>query len=228
MSVATNEEVVYENVGTIQASRIYGGGGDRLVGSTVPCDTRIRLRIAEGSVHCDEFNKEVFRSKAGIVEVEMTQMQWAELITSLNMGDGQPCTITTRNRSRVKQEYVSQSVADYYDGRLQRNFKKVTADYRELFEDAKDILENKKTITKADREKIIGAYSRVERFMGDSAPFMEKLFKEDLDKHSTAAAIQFKVDMERIVSTLSEERLKELLNIGDSGYNGYILKEKIG
>jgi len=38
-------------------------------------------------------NRDWFHKKKHLIEVEMSQTQFAEMITSLNVGDGVPCTI---------------------------------------------------------------------------------------------------------------------------------------
>lgn len=200
------------NIGKISVSRSYGGGSDRFVGSPVPSDTAITIKIQQAEKFSDEFRKEEFYGKANIVEVEMTPNQWAELITTLNHGSGTPCTIKYVGGERIEQTYQTESVLDYYENRIQTDFKKASQEYESLFEEARDVLDNKKNITKADREIIRKAYTRISRFVGDSAPFLQKLFKEDIEEQAIDAAITFKNDMESIIKTLTKKELEEIQN----------------
>lgn len=211
-----------KNIGTISISRTSGGSSNRFVGSTVPSDTAIRIQIRQAEKYSDEFNKERFNSRANIVEVEMTPNQWAELITTLNYGMGTPCTITRVGNEEIPQTYETESVFEYYNDKLQDKFLDARSELKENFKDAKDILDNKKSITKSDRATILHAYSRVERFFGDSAPFMQKLFKEDIQKHTVDAAIAFKHDMDSIIKSLSKEQLKNIENMEN------VTSEKLG
>lgn len=211
-----------KNIGTINISRISGGSSNRFVGSTVPSYTAIRIQIRQAEKYSDEFNKERFYSKSNIVEVEMTPNQWAELITTLNYGTGTPCTITRVGNEEIPQTYETESVFEYYNDKLKDRFSDVQSEFEESFKDAKEILDNKKSITKADRDTIRRAYSQVERFFGDSAPFMQKLFKEDIQKHTVDAAITFKHDMDSIIKSLSKEQLKNIENMEN------VTSEKLG
>lgn len=211
-----------KNIGIINISRISGGSSNRFVGSTVPSDTAIRIQIRQAEKYSDEFNKEKFYSKSNIVEVEMTPNQWAELITTLNYGTGTPCTITRVGGEEIHQTYETESVFEYYNDKLKDRFLDVQSGFEESFKDAKEILDNKKSITKADRDTIRRAYNQLERFFGDSAPFMQKLFKEDIQKHTVDAAIAFKNDMDSIIKSLSKEQLKNIENMEN------VTSEKLG
>lgn len=222
------EERNDKNIGMISVSRTTGGYSSRFVGSTVPSDTAIRIRISQAEKYSDKFNKEKFRSKNNLVEVEMTPNQWAELITTLNYGTGTPCTVVMVGNERIPQTYVTDSVLSYYNDKLQKEFSRITSDFQESFREALDILDNKKSITKADREAIKRSYSQVERFVGDSAPFIQKLFKEDLEKHVIDAATTFKNDMDSVIKSLAKTQLENIESIENLNYEklGMMLLER--
>lgn len=204
-----------DNIGVISISRTNGGSVNRFVGSTVPSETAISIKVYQAEKTSSKFDKERFIPTKGIVTVELTPSQWAELITSLNIGVGSPCTITRLNGKRIEQTYETESVCSYYENRLQDEFSNITNRFDALFEDAMDILSNKKSINKADRETIMSAYREVERFMGDSAPFIQKMFKEDLDKHTVDAAMAFKNDMSEAMQLMSINQLERISNTKD-------------
>lgn len=204
-----------KNIGLITISRSYGGSDSRFVGSTVPSDTAITIKIQQAEKSSNQFQKETFYGKQNIVEVEMTPNQWAELITTLNYSTGTPCTITQLNNEIVEQTYQTESVFEYYDNKIQNDFAQASRDFSNLFSDALDVLDNKKTITKTDRETIKSAYHQMFRFLGDQAPFVQKLFKEDLERHTIDAANAFKNDMNAIIQTLKKEQLEHIDNVDD-------------
>lgn len=74
-----------------------GGNGTALFGSSIMYNDVIRLTITNGYME-QEDGQNRYYAKTGrrnyIVEVDMSYTQFAEVITSLNMGDGVPVTIT--------------------------------------------------------------------------------------------------------------------------------------
>lgn len=210
------------NIGIINVTRGYGSSSNRFVGSTVPSDTTITISIRNAEKFSDKFSKETFYGKENIVEVEMTPNQWAELITTINYGSGTPCTVTMIGNERIPQTYETESVFEYHNSKLQSDFEQKTTEFKTLFAEALDILDNKKTITKSDRDTIARAYRNVERFFGDSAPFMQKLFKEDLERHTVDAAIAFKHDMDAVIKSLAKAQLENIKTIES------ITAEKVG
>lgn len=97
-SSGRNEGVVRSHpaFGCIGASRgQYGGGGTRLYGTDLKHQTTITIRIQtseeELSLH------RAWRSgRKHLIEVELSEAQWASFVSSLNVGEGVPCTLRRR------------------------------------------------------------------------------------------------------------------------------------
>lgn len=82
----------HESYGMVSLSRIQGGIG-RLFGSSLESQhTAVRLRIARG-VRQHELGRDWYYAKEELIEVELSAAQFAELITTMNVGSGIPCTI---------------------------------------------------------------------------------------------------------------------------------------
>ena len=82
-----------------------GGSGTALFGSSIMHNNVIRLSISKGMME-REGNEDWFLAGTDIndmiVEVEMSYTQFAEAITSLNIGEGIPVTITKVNGTFVE------------------------------------------------------------------------------------------------------------------------------
>lgn len=88
--------------GLIGASRVQSGGGKHdgavLFDSEIPHRHYVVVKL-----HAAQRKRDLNRDWIGtqnrlpIVEVAMSESQWAQFVSSMNQGDGVPCTITTRD-----------------------------------------------------------------------------------------------------------------------------------
>lgn len=186
------------NIGNIQINRT-NALGTRLVGSTIPADTFITLTIGQGEVTQDKFNRERITPRtskeSSIVKVAMTTTQWGELVSSVGIGSGVPCTIERRDGKLVEQTYTSEQLDTYYQKRFEREAQTTVQGIKNAFEEAEDLLLNKKTINKTDRSTILMAYNTTMRLLTDSLPFLEALVAEDVEQQLADAQAQFKANV---------------------------------
>ena len=99
-------EKQHPSYGMIRFARSsIGGSGTALFGSSIMHNNVIRLSISKGMME-REGNEDWFLAGTDIndmiVEVEMSYTQFAEAITSLNIGEGIPVTITKVNGTFVE------------------------------------------------------------------------------------------------------------------------------
>jgi hypothetical protein len=79
--------------GKIGASRCQAGGpGITLFDSDIRHSHTVRVRIS-GATRRRDLNHDWIYSSGGIVEVELSEAQWASFVSSMNVGDGVPCSI---------------------------------------------------------------------------------------------------------------------------------------
>lgn len=83
----------HESFGMMGFSRVQcGGDGAALHGSDLKHNTLIRMTLSHGSKKRGLSN-DWYHAEGRIAEVEMSQNQFSEMITSMNMGDGIPVTL---------------------------------------------------------------------------------------------------------------------------------------
>lgn len=80
--------------GNISISRVQSGAGKRFFGSGIRHNNYIRLTIDQG-IEVEAYGIKKFRpnSRKGLIEVDLTQSQWAAMVSSIGLGEGTPCTI---------------------------------------------------------------------------------------------------------------------------------------
>jgi hypothetical protein len=85
--------------GLIDASRgTHGPGGVQLFGSPIKHRTSVSIRIVLAEEHF-HLHQSWYHGNAAIVDVELSEAQWASFVSSMNMGQGVPCTIRYMNAS---------------------------------------------------------------------------------------------------------------------------------
>ena len=80
----------------IGAARVSAGPpGAVLFDSEIRHQHFVTIRISEAKRH-RELNRDRVYAQKQIVEVSMSEAQWASFVSSMNAGDGVPCTLATR------------------------------------------------------------------------------------------------------------------------------------
>lgn len=99
----TNERGAEEHPawGMIGASRVQcGPPGSTLFDSDIRHGHTIVVRLGAASRSRD-LHRDFLFNERGIIEVEMSEAQWASFVSSMNVGGGVPCTIRRRGRELV-------------------------------------------------------------------------------------------------------------------------------
>ncbi len=197
----------HESFGMIQISRI-NGGKTNLFGSSIEHGSTIRLSIHHADV--DRYlNKDWYHPKmVSIIEVEMSNTQFAEAITNFNCGSGSPVTIKTIQGKRMeecprtnkRQEFQDEFAKTMHD--LEKRLKRMT-------EVTEEMLLNKPTITKADRKAIIDELKMLRQEVRSNIPFVASSFNEQMGKTISEAKGEVEGFMQNKIISLGLEELKK-------------------
>ena len=177
------EHEEHPSYGMVGFYRTTGNPG-RLFGSPLKThDHFVTLRLSKG-VRIHSLGRDHFHGglRGGIVEVMMSAGQFSELLTTMNVGSGVPCTIQYILGERVPSPPDD---AELEVEKVRKGFKKDMAGVvAQIKEDKKELAEllEKKSLSKADRERIMWIVGRVEQHVESNAPFMVSQFEEAADK----------------------------------------------
>jgi len=181
----------------VQISR-GSSSGQRLFGSSVMHQHVFTLRVLRGmrvaTDHGERFSSD---GRVPIVEVALTPAQFVEMITTMNSGEGIPCTIehvegVRMDRTPDDAGSELKVMSDLFKERLAGVVKELDAHDASL-----GTLLEKKTFTKADKEQIRSVVNAAARLLSDSAPFVVKTFGEHVEK----AAAKGKLEVEAFIAT---------------------------
>lgn len=170
----------HPSYGTLAFSR-RTGGATPLFGSSIEHRDTIFMTL----YHADcirGLNQDWIHGNKPIAEVEMSYSQFAEAITSMNMGTGVPVTVryTEKDGKIPPCDFISKR--EQFTDEFKEKRRKATEQSQQLINDVAELFENKKSLTKADKQEIISKLSKLSMDIGCNMDFIADQFNEQMDK----------------------------------------------
>jgi len=164
--------------GMIRVSRITGGSG-KLFGTETDCNSRIRLSIGQATVTQD-LSCNWYHQTDVITEVEMSPVQYAEMISNPNTS-GVPCTITqTTEKGHIVYRGID-TMTEFAEQEVDRAFNQSKKMSAEAVKEITELL-SQKSIKKADKQAVINIASNLVQQINSNLPFYEKSVKENIER----------------------------------------------
>jgi len=179
----------HPSYGIIGISRIQGGSGV-LFGSPIKHPTRIMLRVYKAlryrSLSEDRFSPD---ERVPLVELELSESQFARMITAPNIGDGEPCTLRTiRDGSAVNLPAPTpEDLASDFHEDVREYVKEAVQRIDQLQKKVESLFTDKKNIGQKDREAILSEISQCKMHVQENMPFVLHQFEEHLEKQVSNA-----------------------------------------
>lgn len=182
------------------------GRGPRLFQSHTDNSTFIHLVIKQAEVAHD-LGRDWVTGKEVVVDVALSASQFAELLTTMNVGDGVPCTITQIGKNSIPNPPSSTSEA----AKVRSNFRKEVRTQMEglesLQEEIASIL-SKPNVLKSDKEKISAKMAKLINLFSSTAPFMLDSFEESTEKIVSSGKAEFDAFLTHAVNKAGLEAIK--------------------
>lgn len=173
----------HPSYGMIGLSRVSGGDGV-LHGCSVRHHNQIRLRIAHGSYERD-LSHDWYRARREIIEVAMSPDQFVTLITTMNCGDGVPCTIKHIDHERMPPP-PAEDKRELFNREFKAQAGEMIAKLRAASAKA-ETMRDGKAPTKAERAEIFGLIESAITDLTSNLPWLEECFREQMEKSVTEA-----------------------------------------
>jgi len=200
----------HESFAMLGISRGSTSFGKNLFGSSIKHSHTITLRIKPAKLD-RHLNRDWFHgTRVPYVEVEMSYSQFAEAITSLNVGDGVPVTLRYLDGREIE-ECPQFDKRQKIDEEFEKEMKSIGQSLRILTAQAESLLNDKKAPTKADKEAILSGIKMLRQEIESNVPFIKKSFTEQMDK--TVIEAKGEVEgfvMHKVISAGLEGLQKEL------------------
>jgi hypothetical protein len=141
-------------------------------------------------------NTDFHFEKELIARVEMSKSQFADLITSLGISSGSPCTIryTELNGSISDPPFEDKKMI--FRKEFDSKISDVGKNVKEMILEIQNIFDTKKNLNKADREKILNCLRRIYNDVSINASFMTECFTEQMEKtvHEAKGEVEAYID----------------------------------
>lgn len=201
-----DEEIfTHPSYGQVSFSRISTGGKVAFYGSDLSVDHYIELRIATSEL-IRSLTNDRYRNIERIVELRMTPNQFSELITSMNMGTGVPCTLEFVNGKQVNKLGLVESRKDYTHRQFQNRMQQFAAKLSENRSIAKKLIA-KKTLSKEDQKALEWQIDWIVQETSQNIPFFAECFQEQMDKVVLEAKTEVEAAILHKITTLGLEAL---------------------
>lgn len=176
---ATGESSTHESFGVISFGHVACGGGKPLFGSSLRHSNFVSLRISRAQLN-RSLNYDRFMATETIVELDLSPVQFAEVITSMNRGDGIPCTLRRVNgKGMAEPPYTHKQ--EQFSKEFREDTKEVAARVDEALKFARE-LQEKPSATKGDRASLVKMLEMLRQAIGSNLPFVLDQFHEQMNK----------------------------------------------
>ena len=186
------KEFRHVSYGLIGFSRVTGNPGQLFGSSVDDHHTYIVLRISPGlrrhSLSRDWYHTDgEYNNGQPYIEIALSAVQFAELLTSMNMGSGVPCTITDLMGKQLPRAPRELLEAEQIQTDFPESTKAVSTMLRGLMTHMRSVFEKPGTVTKKDKEDLLSRIRMVMQQVDSNLPFVLKSFNEATAKLVSSA-----------------------------------------
>lgn len=197
----------HPSYGQCQISRVSSNKRVPLYGTANECRETIRLSI-HSSVHNRDLNRDWYFTDEELIEVEMSPAQFAEMITSLNIGSGTPVTIRRIKGQDLIEDPPYKADQELFNKEFNDKVQSVMKDMDQLIDQAKE-LKNQKSVTKKALMDLMANLETVQREIRSNMPFVAKSFEEHMSNVVSSAKIEFEAFVEGKIHSAGMEALRD-------------------
>jgi hypothetical protein len=195
--------------GLIQISRVNSMPPARCFGSELKSHTTMLLRITEGEEHYHLHSKHYY-NKRQIVEVELTPTQYAEMLTSMNMGVGVPCTIKYRaDVGHIPGFIDNDTLREQINKDLKADIAGVIALTKSLRKELDTTLATT-NLSQSKKKALTDIVQRIDMELVSNMPFVLDQYREAVEKVTQNAKAEVDAFVGHTVTQLGFKSMEEL------------------
>lgn len=199
------ERISHPAFGQISFSRISSNAKTQFYGSELAVDNFIELTVKTSEVERD-LTRDWHFGKATVLKLRLTPVQFSELLVSMNVGDGIPCTLEFYDGKRVEKIDFPENRKDFMQRKFQERMKDFASKLSENKKIAKALIA-KKTLSKADQDALNWQIDWIIQETSQNIPFFAQCFQEQMDKIVLDAKTEIESAILHKITTLGLEAL---------------------
>jgi hypothetical protein len=175
----------HDSYGMVGFSRVSSSHGQNFFGSSIRSSHYIELTIRRAE-RVRDLSTYWYHGREELISVRLSPNQFAELLTTMNVGYGTPCTLQHVNRVQ-QPDCPSVDQRTKFEQEFAQDVEDTMSDAASLVDDIKDVLINRPSLGKRDRAEIAKALDQLLRHITGGMPFIQSQFNEALDRTVTEA-----------------------------------------
>jgi len=199
-------ETTHESYGLVGVSRRTGDPGN-LFGSSIRHHNYVALTIKRAKDNRD-LHRNWYYGYESLIQIEMSNTQFAEMITSMNMGDGVPCTIRHVEQERME-DPPGISQRQVFEDEFKADVQKVGNKISSAVNEIGTILSDKRNVKVSDRKKILGLLESIAQDINSNMPFVQTQFNEAIERTTLEAKGEVEAFVTNKITSLGIESLRE-------------------
>lgn len=187
-----------------------GGNGQTLFGSKVSHSNFIHMTISEAAVEEDGFSEFVFEGKK-IVDLFMSEAQWAHMVSSFGSGTGTPVTIRWRaDKGNIEEPPVPDQVIDIAKRTANDTKNEMIARLKAIQDKSLELVD--KGFGKKDLRQLAHDIGVLASHISSNLDFLESQVKDRMEKEVAKANIEIEAVISNAVQRLGERALGKQLS----------------
>jgi hypothetical protein len=192
--------------GLISIHRVNGAFD--LYGSSIHHTEAIAITVSTSTYKRDLSNDWYFPGDE-VVQLYMSPAQWASFVSSFNMGGGIPCTLRWTQKDRSIEHEPERNRKELFAEEFEAKIKGATDAAAKLAKRAGELLNRPGTLTKAEKQELLGLMGHIVQDIRSNIPFVEEQFREQMEKTVTEASKEIEAIFHRIIEHTGISALKD-------------------
>lgn len=200
------EILSHPSFGQIRFNRT-DANGKTFYGSALPQDHYISMEVYHSEIHRD-LTQDDYYSRGQILRVRMSSGQFAEMITSLNIGSGVPCTIERIEGKEIPKLPELENRQEFVLRKFEDRMKEFADKLRERQKQAKELVA-KKTLSKDEMRQLQTHLDSMTMEIERNIPYFSKCFQENTNEVVVEAKIEIENALQHKINTLGLKALHD-------------------
>lgn len=190
----TNQSERHESYGLIGFNRVSSSKNENFFGSSVRCNHFIELHVRRATRRRN-LNSYWYHDEEELIELRLSPNQFAELLTTMNVGSGVPCTLQYVGGQRMA-DCPSVDQRAMFEDEFTEDVANSIKEAEGLLGEIKEVFAAKTAIGQKDRAEIVKKLDQMVMHIKNNIPFVQSQFNEAMDK----TVVEAKSEVEAFVN----------------------------
>jgi len=205
------EKKTDKSYGVVGLTRWSSSKNENFFGTDVKSSTGVKLSISQANIRREGSQDYIFDEQL-LIEVELSPIQFADMVTNMNVGCGVPCTIKAF-KTDEKIEHYKYEVTEPKVDLFKKEYNEKISSSKRLIKNAQDIIKTSK-LSKKEQESIGNLLFSIGNEIDSNSHFIRKQFEEFIDLSTMEAKKNVDYHIENTMISLGKEKLQEVIESG--------------